>query len=127
MDIQELLDAAKRKCGTLGAVAKAMDVNQNRLSEWRKGLYKPNPTQIAQLADLAGLPIFQTVAEVECSLEGDKARVWEKALGNLRAAGVAATVILTLGTCLTTAHEARAAGFDGSESTLSARIQAETP
>ncbi|MFL9870406.1 helix-turn-helix domain-containing protein [Paraburkholderia megapolitana] len=96
MDVQELMDAAKRKCGTLGAVAKAMDVNPNRLSEWRKGLYKPNATQIAQLAELAGLPIFQTVAEVECALEGDNARVWARALASLRAASVATTQVLKI-------------------------------
>lgn len=124
MDIGELLDAAKRKRGKLKIVADELGVRPTRLSEWRAGTYKPDATQIAQLAELAELPIFETVAQVEASLDQSKgAAVWERALGKLRAAGVAATVILTLGTSLGTSHNARAAGFDGSESTLSARIQ----
>ena len=66
---------------------------------------------------MAELPIFETVAQVEASLvNGDAGRVWERALGKLRAAGVAATVILTLGTCLTTGHDARADTLNGFES-----------
>jgi transcriptional regulator with XRE-family HTH domain len=128
MDIAELLDAAKRKKKTLGAVADGLGVHQNRLSEWRKGTYKPDATTIAQLAEMAELPIFETVAQVEASLDHSKAAaVWERALGKLRAAGVAATVILTLGTSLATSHDARAAGVQGSESTLSARISENGP
>jgi transcriptional regulator with XRE-family HTH domain len=96
MDIAELLDAAKRKRKTLGAVADGLGVHQNRLSEWRKGTHKPDATTIAQLAEMAGLPIFETVAEVESSLTGQNGEVWMRALGKLRAAGVAATVILGL-------------------------------
>lgn len=112
MDISELLDAAKRKKRTLGAVAHELGLHQSRLSDWKSGRFKPDATQIAQLAEMAELPIFETVAQVEASLTGEGGKVWERALGKLRAAGVAATVILTLGTCLTTTHEARAAGFE---------------
>ncbi|MBN3805514.1 hypothetical protein GXB81_21020 [Paraburkholderia sp. Ac-20336] len=88
MDIGELLDAAKRKKRTLGTVAKEMGLpNQTRLSEWRSGRFKPTATQIAQLAEIAELPIFKTVAEVEASLEvGDAAQVWQRALKTLNGA-----------------------------------------
>lgn len=110
MDIAELLDAAKRKKKTLGGVAEGLGVHQNRLSEWRKGTHKPDATTIAQLAEIAGLPIFETVAQVEASLyNGEAAKVWERALGNLRAAGVAATVILGLAICSTMPRSASAA------------------
>ncbi|APR36712.1 helix-turn-helix domain-containing protein [Paraburkholderia sp. SOS3] len=114
MDIGELLDAAKRKKRTLGAVATELGLNQTRLSEWRSGRFKPDATQIAELAEMAELPIFETVAQVEASLAGDHGKVWERALGKLRAAGVAATVILALGTSLTMGYsgDARADGFD---------------
>ncbi|RDU96682.1 helix-turn-helix domain-containing protein [Trinickia dinghuensis] len=110
MDIAELLDAAKRKKKTLGAVADGLGVHQNRLSEWRKGTYKPDATTIAQLAEMAELPIFETVAQVEASLDHSQAAaVWERALGKLRAAGVAATVILGLAIYSMTPKNASAA------------------
>lgn len=87
MDMAELLDAAKRKKGTLGAVADGLGVHQTRLSEWRKGMYKPNATTVALLAEMAELPIFKTVAEVEASLEdGEHAKVWHRALTSLTGA-----------------------------------------
>lgn len=96
MDISELLDAAKRKQRTLGAVASQLGLHQTRLSEWRNGKFKPSATQIAQLAEMADLPIFETVAQVECALEGENARVWVKALAGLRAAGAATTQALKI-------------------------------
>lgn len=114
MTLNELIAAAKQKSGTLGAVATALGISQTRISEWKKGKYKPDATAIAQLAELADLPIFQTVAEVECSMDDERARVWAKALGNLRAAGVAATVMLTLSTCLMAPNNAQAAGSNPS-------------
>ena len=112
MTISELLDAAKRKQGSLGAVADQLGIEQSRLSNWRKGTRRPDPAQIMRLAEMAGLPPFETLAEVEQEIDEKNASVWARALGNLRAAGVAATVILTLATCLTPSHDARAAGFE---------------
>jgi transcriptional regulator with XRE-family HTH domain len=114
MTISELLDAAKRKQGSLGSVADRLEFHQSRLSEWRSGKRKPNASEILVLAELAGLPPLETLAQVEQELDEKHASVWARALGNLRAAGVAATVILTLGTSLTMAHSdnASAAGFD---------------
>lgn len=94
MTIAELLDAAKRAQGSLSAVAEKLGVAPSKLSEWRKGKYKPDATHIVQLAELAGLPVFETLAAIETMLEADRASVWIRALGNLRAAGVAATVVL---------------------------------
>jgi transcriptional regulator with XRE-family HTH domain len=112
MNIGELLDAAKRKQGSLGSVAEQMGIEQSRLSKWRAGDRKPDAAEILLLAEMAGLPPFETLAQIEQELDSKHQSVWARALGNLRAAGVAATVILTLGTCLTQSHDARAAGFE---------------
>ncbi|NIF53574.1 helix-turn-helix transcriptional regulator [Burkholderia sp. Ax-1724] len=96
MTISELLDAAKRKQGSLGAVANQLGIEQSRLSNWRKGGRRPDPAQIMRLAEMAGLPPFETLAEIEQAIDEKNASVWARALGNLRAAGVAATVILGL-------------------------------
>jgi transcriptional regulator with XRE-family HTH domain len=128
MTIAELLDAAKRKQGSLGAIAERFGFHQSCLSAWRSGKRKPDASDIMLLAEMAGLPAFETLAQIEQELDAKNASVWARALGNLRAAGVAATVILTLATSLMMpSREVRAAGFSGSESTLSARIYQKTP
>ncbi|CAG2273071.1 helix-turn-helix domain-containing protein [Burkholderia sola] len=58
---------------------------------------------------MAGLPPFETLAEVEQEIDEKNASVWARALGNLRAAGVAATVTLGLAIYSTTPNEADAA------------------
>ncbi|CAB3671616.1 helix-turn-helix transcriptional regulator [Trinickia soli] len=96
MTIGELLDAAKRKLGSLGAVARQFGFEQSRLSAWRSGTRKPDAGEIMMLAEMAGLPPFETLAKIEQELDEKHQSVWARALGNLRAAGVAATVILGL-------------------------------
>lgn len=127
MNISELLDAAKRKQGSLGAVAQRMGIEQSRLSKWRAGDRKPDAAEIMVLAELASLPPLETLALIEQELDEKHRSVWARALGNLRAAGVAATVILTLGICLTTSKPVRAEGLRSPEPTLSARIFQRTP
>lgn len=99
MTISELLDAAKRKQGSLGAIALRFDFEQSRLSAWRSGARKPSAGEILILAELAELPPLETLAQIEQELDEKNASVWARALGNLRAAGVAATVIFGLGIC----------------------------
>ena len=95
MTIAELLDAAKRKQGSLGTVAAQLGVSQSTLSNWRAIRSKPNATEVAMLAEMAELPIFETLAEVEKELDaGGHHSVWDRALGNLRAAGIAAGLVM---------------------------------
>lgn len=86
MQIDELLDAAKRKKGSLKEIAEGIDISQARLSDWRAGRRKPDANEIAYLADCAGLPIFETVAEIESQLDSRFSAIWQSALGKLRAA-----------------------------------------
>ena len=57
------------------------------LSNWRAGRTKPGATEIALLAEMAGLPVFETLAEIDRELNADNRSVWDSALGNLHAAG----------------------------------------
>jgi transcriptional regulator with XRE-family HTH domain len=109
MTIGELLDAAKRKQGSLGVVADKMGIEQSRLSKWRSGNRRPDAAEILMLAELAELAPFETLAQVELELDEKHQSVWARALGNLRAAGVAATVTLGLAIYSTTPKEANAA------------------
>lgn len=97
MDVKTLIDLAKDRSGlTLGQLAAELGKNQNRISEWRTGKATPDVNELAYFADKAGLPVLETVAELEASLSTRYAPIWQAALGKLRAAGVAATVILGL-------------------------------
>lgn len=109
MTISELLDAAKRKQGSLGAIAQQFGFAQSRLSAWRSGARKPDAGEIMMLAEMAGLPPFETLAKIEQELDQKHQSVWARALGNLRAAGVAATVILGLSIYSMTPRNASAA------------------
>ena len=109
MNVGELLDAAKRKQGSLGAVAQRMGIEQSRLSKWRSGDRKPDAADIMLLAEMAGLPPFETLAQIEQEIDEKNASIWARALGNLRAAGVAATVILGLSIFSTMPKNASAA------------------
>ncbi|OMZ96268.1 transcriptional regulator, partial [Burkholderia pseudomallei] len=94
MNISELIDRAKDATKSLGAVAEALGKSQSRISEWKKGIGKPSATDIMLMAEMADLPPLETLAEIESQLDAERASVWQRALGNLRAAGVAATVVL---------------------------------
>ena len=94
MDLPELLDAAKRGRGSLKEIATDLDMHPNRISDWRAGRLKPDASEIAYLAECAKLPVLETVAEIESQLAGRHSEIWKRALGSLRAAGVAATVVL---------------------------------
>jgi len=95
MTLSELLDEAKKKQGTLGRVAELLGIQQSAISHWRKGTYKPDTTNIVKLAELAGLPVLETVAQIESQLHPEVSEAWQRALGKLRAAGVAASVTST--------------------------------
>lgn len=94
MTLIELIDAAKRGKGSLGAVAEGLGIHQSAMSEWKKGKRQPSANQIAYLAECAGLPVLQTVAEIEAQLDERYASIWREALGKLTAAGVTAAILM---------------------------------
>ena len=83
MQINELLDAAKRKKGSLKEIAEGIDISQARLSDWRAGRRKPDANEIAYLADCAGLPVFETVGMIQMQLDNRFTSIWQAALNKL--------------------------------------------
>ena len=83
MNIDELIDAAKRNKGSMSAVAEGLNMNQTRLSDWRAGRRKPDANEIAYLADSAGLPVFETVGMIQMQLDNRFAPIWQAALKKL--------------------------------------------
>ncbi|WP_290901851.1 helix-turn-helix transcriptional regulator [Aquabacterium sp.] len=96
LDVRLLIDLARQKSGmSFGEMAKDLDRSQSRISEWRSGRVKPDANEIAYFATKAGLPVLQTVAEIEAKLDERYASIWREALGKLTAAGVTAAVVAT--------------------------------
>ena len=118
MLLTELIEQAKDAAGSYGQLAEKLDCHQNRITDWKKGIRHPDAGKIACMAELAKLPVLQTVAEIEAQLDGKFADVWRNALGKLTAAGVAASVGAAL--LISPANDAQAAQVDMAKS-LSAK------
>jgi DNA-binding XRE family transcriptional regulator len=91
MKLDALIDQAKKKSGlTYGEMAAALGVRQDRITEWKSGKHQPRAGTIAYFADLAGLPVLETVAVIEGQFDERLAPIWKRALGNFRAVQAAA-------------------------------------
>lgn len=78
MDISELIDLAKAKTGSYGAIANAIGKPQARISDMKRGERKANASEVAAMALIAGLPVFETIADIECQQHPDLAGVWKR-------------------------------------------------
>jgi transcriptional regulator with XRE-family HTH domain len=97
MNIKELIETAVKRTGKKqGEFAKELGIQPARISDWKNGKWQPNASEIAYFAEQAGLPVLATVAEIEEQFDPRFAQIWERALGNLHAATLAATP--TIGT-----------------------------
>lgn len=67
MTIDELLDKAKTRSNLPSdyALAKAMGIERQIISQWRKGRRHPSNEEAVQLATLAGLEEMQVIAQIE--------------------------------------------------------------
>jgi hypothetical protein len=84
MNLVQLIDVAGANMGSLGMLAKKLGKRQPRISEWKAGVRKPDAGEIAELAEAANLPIFETVAQIEAELNPAHAKLWKKAVSELR-------------------------------------------
>ncbi len=82
--LKELIEQAETNAGGQKDIAIGLGRSYKRLCEWKKGIGKPDANEIAYLADIAGLPILETVAEVQKELSNDYADLWEKAANELK-------------------------------------------
>ena len=92
LTLSELIEAAAEASGSRSALAREMTTRPQRINEWARGAAKPDANELAFLARKAGLPVLETVAEIEAQLDDRYASIWREALGKLKAAGIAATV-----------------------------------
>ena len=85
MNLTTLIEQAARNKGGAKYLAKEMGKNPARLSEWKKGIGKPDASEIAYMAKVAGLPILITLAFVEKDLHPETSEMWDAALGEASA------------------------------------------
>jgi hypothetical protein len=67
--------------------------------------WEPNASEIAYFTEQAGLPVLKTVAEIEEKFDPRFAQIWERALGSLHAATLAATPTIETATFSTMTKE----------------------
>jgi len=85
MNIKDLIDAASANSGKAQKdFAQELGIQPTRLSEWKSGKCKPDANEIAFFAEKAGLPVIQTVAELEAELHPRYASLWKRAVRELR-------------------------------------------
>lgn len=82
MDVQQLLDAAKKAAGqdTDSGLAKALGVTKQAVSNWRKGAKLPDTVTCATIAGITGIPLAKVlgiVGEARAISREEKA-VWRK-------------------------------------------------
>lgn len=81
MDVKTLIDTAAKVCSqTQAQLAAEMGKSPARISDWRKGHWKPDANEIAFLAEKAGLAVLETVADIEAQLNPTYAAVWKRAV-----------------------------------------------
>lgn len=83
MNVVQLINEAGSKAGSLGELAKRMGKHPARISEWKSGKAKPDASEIAYMAKVAGLPVLITLAFVEKDLHPETAELWDAALGEV--------------------------------------------
>ena len=85
MDVKTLIDKATKMCSqTQAQLAAEMGKSPARISDWRKGHWKPDASEIAFLAEKAGLSVLATVAEIEADLNPRYASIWKNAVSAVR-------------------------------------------
>ena len=90
MNVKELIDAAVKNSGTgQSELAKELDLAPARISELKSGKRKADASEIAFFAEKAGLPVLQTVAQIQGGFDPRFAPIWARALGSLADTGLA--------------------------------------
>lgn len=100
MEITEIIERAKAKADLASdyALAKAMGIERQVISQWRGGKRHPSNEEAVQLATLAGLDEMQVIAEIELrTAKNEKKKAfWQH---YIESRGVAACVTMTALAC----------------------------
>jgi len=94
----EYLNAAKQALDVSSdyALAKALDVPKQKISDYYKGKWSPDDETCARLALALNLPIGEVLADIRAqTAKTDKAReFWRSFLGRMRQAGAILSLVI---------------------------------
>ncbi len=85
MNVKQLIEVAASQIGGQESLANGLGMHKQRITDWKAGRRRPEAAEIAYLADIAGLNVLETVAEIEAQLSERHSKVWLKALEDWRA------------------------------------------
>ena len=85
MLIHELIEKTSKIKGGKQKVAQELNTHPNRISDWLAGRRKPEAAEIALLAEMAGMPILETIAAIEEELDDKYKDIWKRILNDWRA------------------------------------------
>lgn len=113
MKLNELLDHVKAQNGLMsdGELARKLDVDKRRVSDYRKGERVPDEFACLKIAEALGKPLDSIIATVKAATEKDEKRreAWEnyiKRLGGIAASFM--TGVFVLVTMIVTLPESQA-------------------
>lgn len=97
MDVTKVIDEAKERLGVESdyALAKKLEINQARISQYRKGKESLDAYACARLAEVLKMDPFELLAQVEAETEKNETRrtYWKKVAERM-AAGTAASFFI---------------------------------
>jgi transcriptional regulator with XRE-family HTH domain len=85
MLINEIIAKASEIKGGKQKIAEEINIHPARISDWLAGRRKPEAAEIAILAEMAGMPILETIASVEEELNDKYKDIWKRAVTEWRA------------------------------------------
>ncbi len=98
MNQQKLIELAQKRTGadSQAELSRAAGIDKARLTRLRTGERPMSNDEARRLAELAGLPWAEVIAELEIERASDEATrtAWGKALATMRAKGLALVVAL---------------------------------
>ncbi len=78
MKVSKLIDLARLNKGTYKAIAEELGFSKTKMSDIKKGTYKPSPLDICKLAEIAGLEPSVTLFDIMKELDTEHAELWNK-------------------------------------------------
>ena len=100
MDMSKVIDSAKKALDVESdyALAKKLEINQARISSYRKGKETPDAYACARLAEVLGMDPFELLAKVEAATEKNEGRraYWQKVAEKMAATSVAVFFVLAV-------------------------------
>ncbi len=82
MNLKQLIEAAAFKRNGQANLAKEIGRGATTITEWKAKRRRPETSEIAYMAEIAGVPVIETVIEIEAELATKYSNSLSRALDN---------------------------------------------